>query len=336
MRMIRFKHSFAFKFILYILTCIAVIFLLLLIYNYRAGEKAIKNNLRNNSRNLVTDVIGKISTFLGTVPEITQDISEELESYDITQEKIMELLKTKIKNCENISGSTIAFEPYAFEKNKFFLGRYFYRAGNDIKYVDLGAENNCFKSDLYTIPKKLNKGVWSEPHFNRWGRDTLMVTYSQPLYKTVKGEQKFCGVVTGDIDLCHLKRFVSDIKIFETGYIFILSSKGVYIEHKDKEHTDLRKSIFFLAESRGDIKLKELGEKMTSNQFGFEDYYSYTLGKKCFISYGPLLETGWSVGVVIPKDEIFSDLHAAIRNLFTLGVAGYILIIVLVVISFLN
>ena len=111
-----------------------------------------------------------------------------------------------------------------------------------------------------------------------------------------------------------------------------MSSKGVYIKHKNNEYTKLKENIFSLAETRGDVQLKELGEKMISNKTGFEEYYSYSLSKKCFVFYAPLKETGWSIGIVIPKDEPFADLHAVAWNLFAIGAVGYTLVLGLIII----
>jgi sigma-B regulation protein RsbU (phosphoserine phosphatase) len=201
-------------------------------------------------------------------------------------------------------------------------------------YLDIGNEGyNYFKQDWYTEPKKLHKGTWSEPHFHEGGgsSNVLMLTYSEPFFKTIDEKRAFCGVVTCDLDLNWLETYISKMQIFENGYVFILSSKGTYIGHKDKDYTLLKGDIFALAEKRGDPHLKELGQRMISGQHGFGTYYSLTLNKNCFIHYAPLEETGWSVGIVIPEDELFSDLDTVTFKLFVIGLVGYVLTLVLII-----
>lgn len=320
---------FAFKLSLYIVMCVVAIFLFVLVYNYRAGQAAIMENIKDHCRYSATATINEINTYLNTAQQIPEDISNVLESCDLSQEQIIRLLKTEVENCEEIYGGTVAFEPYTFGENKYFFGPHFYKSNGKVKLGD--EKHNYLKLDWYTIPKKLNKGVWIDPYFNE-GNDTLMTTYVEPFYKTINDKRKFCGVVSCDIDLSWLKKLVSSIRIFDAGYAFILSPKGTYIEHKK----NIKKNIFSLADKRGDANLKEIGKKMINHQTGFEEYYSYSLGKTCLVFYAPLKETGWSIGVVIPKDEAFSDLRSVTWNLFTIGTIGYTSILVLIIILILG
>ncbi len=331
---VRFRHSFAFKLSLYIITCIVVTFLSVLVYNYYVCKDIIMNEMKKDVGTLAASALREVSGAFHAAQQITEDISSTLENRKITEKELLGLLEDVVRNNYEIYGCTIAFEPYFFDKKKYYFDPYFYKPNGVLKYDDINNEKeyNYFKWDWYAIPKKMNKGVWSEPYFDKGGANILMVTYSEPFYKTTSGEREFCGVVACDIDLTWLEKLLSDIKIFKTGYVFILSSKGTYIANNNRDHRKLEGNIFSLANSRRDIKLERLGERMTSNKIGFEEYYSYVLEKKCFISYAPLKETGWSIGIVIPKDELFYDLRTVTWKLFAIGLAGYILTLLLVIV----
>jgi len=333
MNRIKIRYTIAFKLGLYITTCVVVISLLALLYNYKVSKDTIMDNIKNDSKDLSFATLDKMGSYLVTAQQISQDIANVLESCDFTLKDIMNLLKNEVKACKEVYGCTIAFEPYMFNKTKYYFDPYFYKPEGVVKYFDIDndEEYNYFKWDWYTIPKKLNRGIWSEPYFDKGGGNIYMVTYSKPFYKTIDGKKKFCGVVACDIDLTFLERLVNSIKIFNTGYAFILSPKGFFIEHKNNEYTKSKESIFSLAESKENIKLKKLGEKMISKQTGFEEYYSYTLRKKCFVSYAPLETTGWSIGIVIPDEELFFDLNTATWKLFIAGVVSYIFILILII-----
>jgi sigma-B regulation protein RsbU (phosphoserine phosphatase) len=267
--------------------------------------------------------------------KIAENISYILEYSEFTEKELLGSLKNIVEKNDEIYGCGISFEPYFFDKTKYYYDHYFYKSDSVVKYLNRDnqskKEYDYFKWDWYTTPKKLNKGVWGEPYYDEGGGNILMVTYSEPFYKTINGKREFCGVVACDVDLNWLEKFVTDIKIFETGYAFILSSKGVYIEHKNKDYISLKKTIFSVANEFGNVKMKELGEKMISNQTGFVEYYSYILRKKCFVSYAPLKEAGWSIGIVIPEDELFSDLNTLTLKLFIMGFFGYILTLMLII-----
>jgi len=328
----KFWHRFAFKLSLYIITSIVIIFLIVLIYNYHISKDTIMKNIIKQSQYVASKANIEIAKILYACQQTPEVVSYILEYSEFTDVELLGLLRNILENNHNIYGSTIAFEPYMFNKTKYYFSPYFYREGV-IKYVNLGSEAyNYFKWDWYTIPKRLNKGIWSEPYFDNGGGNIYMVTYSQPFYKNIDGKRVFSGVVTCDISLEWLGKLVSDIKIFDTGYVFVLSPKGIFIEYKGFKYYDLKQGIFSLAAIKKDNKLKHLAEKMTNNQTGFEEYYSYFLGKSCFIYYAPLKETGWSIGVVIPKEELFYDLNIVTFKLFIIGLIGYTLALALIII----
>ena len=337
MNKVSLRHSFAFKISLYVITCVVVTFLSVLVYNYHVSKNIIKKNTEENAKILADLTIAKISRVLNTVQQIAEDVPSFVECGEPTEKEVLKLLKNIVKNNHEIYGCVIAFEPYMFDKTKHYFEPYFYKKDHIVKYLASG--HDYFKHDWYAIPKKLNKSVWSEPYFDEECGGILMVTCSQPFYKTLNEKREFFGIVACDVDLNWLENFLAGIKIFETGHVFILSAKGTYIGHKNKGYTKLRENIFSVAEKRGDVELKKLGEKMSDDEenfnldeTGFERYYAPSLEKMCFISYMPLEETGWSVGITVPEDELFSDLNNVTLKLFIIGLVGYVLTLTLIII----
>jgi len=333
MNKVKFRHSFAFKLSLYIMTCVVVTFLSVLVYNYYVSKNIIMKDIEKDVEMLTTSTLREISRTFDVAQQIAKDMAFILEHNEITEKKLFELLKDVVKNNYKINGCAVAFEPYFFDKTKYYFCPYFYREDGIAKYSDLGNQKyDYFKRDWYAIAKKLNKNVWSEPYFAGDSVKLFMVTFSQPFYRSINGKREFCGVVACDINLNWLGKLISDINILENGFAFILSSKGDYIAHKYKDYTNLKENIFFLAEKWGDAKWKRLGEKMVEGQTGAEEYYSYILGEKCLISYVPLKEMEWSLGVVIPTNELLADLNTITLKLFIIGVVGYILTMVLIIV----
>ncbi len=58
-----------------------------------------------------------------------------------------------------------------------------------------------------------------------------MATYSVPLYRTVDGQKKFVGILTADVSLDWLEEIVGSIKVYETGYGFVISGNGTIVTH---------------------------------------------------------------------------------------------------------
>ena len=87
------------------------------------------------------------------------------------------------------------------------------------------------------------------------------------------------GVVTADLSLAWLQEIVSAVKIYNTGYAFLISQNGVFVTHPQPELV-LRESIFSLAEGQGDAQLREVGRSMIRGEQGFAPSRDYVSGKK--------------------------------------------------------
>jgi len=352
MKKIEFNRKFLFSLCLSVLVCI--VFLLILMYAYNVLQNTITKNTEENAKILAISTINQIDAVLSVSQQIPEDLACVLEYGQIPNDRIKELLKNIVENSNEIYGSTISFEPYMFEKDRYFFGPYFFKPEGKIKFSDLGTQDyNYLNWEWYISPKTLNKGVWIDPYFDKGGEDIsivtytkqqpilnfestgggriLMITYSEPFYKNIDGKRVFSGVVTCDIALSWLQKLVTDTKIFKLGYAFIVSNSGKYIVHKNKNYV-LNENIFSLADKRKDSTLRKIGTNMTNGQSGFARYYSYTLGKRCFVYYSPLNTASWSLCVVIPEEEFLSDSSKDILKLFVIGFAGCALIIVSIVI----
>ena len=88
----------------------------------------------------------------------------------------------------------------------------------------------------FTVPKATGKGVWLPP-YNTENLGARVVSYNVPVY----WNKQFVGVIGIEIDYEILAQEVENIKIFETGYAFILDedSNVIYHPQTDSEQLDL-------------------------------------------------------------------------------------------------
>jgi len=121
---------------------------------------------------------------------------------------------------------------------------------------------------------------------------------------------------------------ISDITYGKTGQAFMINNKGITIAHKDKNLVINGYNV--IEEVINDENLQSLAEihqKMIDGETGTGEYSFKGVSK--FLSYAPIKGTGWSIGIGVPKDEIFSGLNTlrtiiSIVALFTI-VLGAIL-----------
>jgi sigma-B regulation protein RsbU (phosphoserine phosphatase) len=324
------KGSLAFKLSFFILTGAIIVFLAAFIYDYHYSRKIMMKNVENHAKNLTLVTVNKIGSILKGVEKVPGYIAFSLERRVYTREEILKMIENELMTNPELFGSTVAFEPYAFDSEVLYFAPYFYKDEEKLKFRFLDHSYRYFSKDWYRIPKELKRPVWSEPYFDEGGGDIIMSTYSVPFTRIVNGESEFKGVVTADISLDWLLDIVSQVTIYQSGYAFLISQNGVFVTHPDKDLI-MQESIFSIAESAGDMRLRKIGEDMISGGEGFVSIKGYLTGKKSWLYYAPLPSVGWSIGIIFPEDELFADVSKLNREVLIIGGAGVVLLFLIVV-----
>ena len=325
--------SIAFKLAVAILTSSAVIFLAIFGYNYSFTRRMIEKNIKNSAENLVISTVNNIEDILRPIERVPQNLAYILESSRYERDTIFKLLSVTVANNPEIYGSTVALEPYIIDKDTPEFAPYFYKNVNGISFKYLKGQYKYFSWDWYQIPKEIDRAVWSNPFYDEGGGNIIMATYSVPLHSMIDGKRKVVGVVTADISLSWLQEIVSSMKIGKTGYGFLVSKNGRMITHPIKEYV-MNETIFDIAEAKGDRELRSIGREMIKGNSGFVLSKSIITGKKCWLAYAPLPNSGWSLGVVFPQDELMSDIVKLNGAVLFIGIVGFLfLLIVIILIS---
>ena len=240
---VRIRYSFAFKLSLYILACFVVTFLSVLVYDYHVSKNIVVNDAKVDAKLLTELILTKVSGEINIVQEIAENISYVFEYSKPTENQLLTILKDTVKSYKEVYSCSVAFEPYMFDKTKYYFNPYFYKQNDTVEYLSNEDKNyNYFKSNWYTIPKKLNTRMWIEPYFDERIGNIFMATYSLPFFTTIDGKKKFSGVITCSVDLKWLGKFLNSIKIFETGYVFMLSANEIFIGFKDEDYYKFKKN----------------------------------------------------------------------------------------------
>ena len=146
---------------------------------------------------------------------------------------------------------------------------------------------------------------WTELYVDAVTGD-LMVTCSKPVYSS---EGKIVGVVGADVTLKALNERIISTQVGELGYAFLIDNNGKVVARPGLSAGDTRWDETFETANllHSDIdnpELREIAENMTAGDTGitkcrFED------GEK-YIAYAPITCTNWSIGIVMPVEEIIA------------------------------
>ena len=320
------NRGIAFKLILFICLSGIIILGVIFSYNYSVTRKMMLDSLEENARNLTLCTVHKIESILIPIEKVPESLGHFLERSEYSRANLMEQLKATVENNPEIYGGAVAFEPHAFEKDSLYFAPYYYKDGEEVKLTFLGGEKyRYFYWDWYQIPSMLDRPIWSEPYYDEGGGEIVMSTYSVPFYRWDSGQRELMGIVTADISLSWLQAIVDSIKIYQSGYGFLISRNGTIVTHPQANNI-MNESIFSIAETLGDSALREIGREMIGGKTGFVPVSSLTGGVKSWLYFAPLKSSGWSLGALFPEDELMADAARLSRNLIFLALIGLTLL----------
>ncbi|UZP68115.1 SpoIIE family protein phosphatase [Desulfovibrio mangrovi] len=324
--------SFTARLTLYILITTGTVFLCTFGYNYIRTERSILELTRENAFNLATGTVGRIERVLQRVEQVPRFLAVRLVDQDMTSEEVETLLREFVASTPDIYGSTIAFAPNAVPAAGKYYAPYCYRSTDGLRMVQLANDNyQYWYQDWFRLPRQAGKAIWSEPYFDEGGGNVMMTTFSVPVYRERNGRKEFYAVITADIAIDWLQKLVSDIHIYESGHAFILTQNGFFVVHPDKRLImKADQSIYELAVETDIPQLTTLGYRMTEGKTGVMPLVVPNLQKPVEVIYTPLKTVGWSLGLVIPQDELFSSLQSQSVTVAALALAGILGISVLV------
>ena len=327
---LRFSNSITFKMTLLVLGGTSLVFALVLGYSYSYSRKIILNEAEMKARNLTLSVANKIEQEFRAITKIPQHIVSFLKTNDYNKTTLDRIIREMVEDNPEVFGSTVGFEPNAFEEGVQSYSPYYYRTTNGLNYLQLGsASYNYFQRDWYHIPKVLKAPVWIEPYFHRRGGGIIMTAYSVPLLESAKDSAatKVKAIVSADVSLEWLTWLVASMRLGRTGYGFIMSDIGTIVTHP-REEWIMRQSIFSLADEFGDSRLRQIGRAMIREKSGFTELGSNLTGEDAFIAYARIPSPGWSLGAVFPRSEIFEEVCDLYERTVLLAGLGLVLLLI--------
>jgi sigma-B regulation protein RsbU (phosphoserine phosphatase) len=305
-----------------------------LVYSEIYFRNIILEDAETNASNLASSVARHMDQELRSVAKVVENLAISLEYAAWDEKDLLELIRRVVKENNEIYGSAIAYEPYEFRADLKEYAPYYFKEKDGLKLVQLGADAYGYANkDWYRIPLDMKKAMWSAPYYDEGGGDALMTTFASPFFQ--RGDHgragKVRGIIGADITLDRLTQMASDVHVLQTGYAFLISEYGGFLAHPERSWV-MRESMFSIAEERGEPVLAEIGRQMIRNKSGFVDLGRALTGKDSFLAYHRLPSTGWSLGVVLPKGELFAQLASLHKTIAFLAIIG---IALLLVVSFL-
>lgn len=256
----------------------------------------------SNQLNLTEDLSSQI------VQARSDEISGWLESIQFELERIAEQDAIQSMNWEQIDGILQVI----FEKRNETYGLLF------IVYPD----------GSYYIPGKGKAAAnLSEREYvvdiYKNGKD---VSVTDPTVSKSTGAKKFnvavpvkndsgdiVGCLAVNVNLETMSKIAGNIKIGDSGFGFIVDSKGMVVAHPNEEYN--MAFNLFESEEKGYKNLDNLAKQMVKGEVG-KGYISNPAGGEEFLMFTPIEGfPNWSIGVSVPKQDIYGVVYSFLLKL---------------------
>jgi sigma-B regulation protein RsbU (phosphoserine phosphatase) len=187
----------------------------------------------------------------------------------------------------------------------------------NIKSVYIGTKSGLQRRAPFTSKRKISY----DPRMREWyqqgekHRDTgwtdlyisaseeiLMVTCYRSAYDSKKD---LIGVIGLDITLSSLNDRIITTQVGKKGYALLLDKNGKVIAHPKLSKGNQQWDESFKTENwrtGPNKRLRRIALEMTMGEYGVQQC-NFDGGEK-YIAYAPIKSTNWSIGVVMPVDEI--------------------------------
>lgn len=135
---------------------------------------------------------------------------------------------------------------------------------------------------------------------------------------------KNIGLFSGVMQSKHLGEIISNIKIGNTGYAFVLADDGTVISHPNKDW--INKRNFLTGYSVGHEDMGELAQRMVDGETGHA-WLKGIYDDLEFVSFTPVEGTSWSMAVSIQQKEIYSSISLMMGQMALLSLISAILLV---------
>ena len=183
----------------------------------------------------------------------------------------------------------------------------------------------------YTNPIRAGQPIWSIVATNLVTGPYVAASASRPIYNP---QDELLGMLSADIHLLKLGRFLDDLEISQTGLTFVVEQDGTLIGNSGKaspfvlENDKIRR---LKASQVMDPFIQTISSRVQEDYAGFEKVYqeenfTVILGSdRYFVNIQPWkndLGLPWLVGTVLPEDEFLAQIKAnAQRTILLCGLA---------------
>ena len=288
-----------------ILLTVFAITLLLLLMAFWACRYCIKAEAHARYTGIMNVASEKIAKTVSGMEMNAMNVFDEVQKHMDSPEAVVAALQSKTELNPDVRGYFAAFEPEYFPEKGRWYEPYVHQTDTSSQFqmTQVGsARHDYTRSDWYIKAKELKMSFWSDPYYYYDGTSISghYCTFVEPIYDEAGKLACVCGA---DMTFEWLTK---ELKQIDYGskqdrllnrclpnkelnyYTVVLNSDGSCIAYPEGKRVSLEDENVI-----SNLKLRQSGTiDMMVN------------GVPSVIYYGPISHIGWSVAIVVPKDDV--------------------------------
>lgn len=286
------------RMLLFIALPILMAILLIAGSSFVYSEKIVGDLSKSEMLETVRKYGSNIETFIAKEIANANMLSDSIALSDLTDKELYnELIYVTDKNSE-ILGAFVGFPD-----KRFFNGI----------QMDVPADYDPTTRQWYKDAMNSDRPYVSIPYTDAASGETVITISTQ-----IKKDGKTLGVFGLDITMKTIKELIDGIKLYDTGFAYIIDSEGYIVSYKDYEPSE----EFGKIEDGSKADLVD-----TILEGDDETFYSVEDGVKRVNSKYGIIGTDWTLVVSVPESEVMGEVHNL--SLFMIGIGAFFFVLIL-------
>ncbi|MCC6444195.1 MAG: HAMP domain-containing protein [Armatimonadetes bacterium] len=318
------RHSIRMKMMLQIMPVVAFVFcitMIVTIINVTGAQKSLAyEGSVESARSHANELDSRIRAWQSAAQTLADTMSQ-YRSGD--RQEVNRILEKILDKRPDIVGVYVGYEPNAFDRKdkEFTRAEGHDKTGRYIPYWNrLKGEKKLESlldidiSDYYALPKNSKADSVVDPFLYD---GVLLTSYVSPILRN----GKFIGIGGVNVSLEHLDKIVGDIRLFQTGYAFLVSNSGAFVSYKDKSLIGKQKLAAY-GEKIGDERLVSMAKSIRSGKEGYIRTLDPATREPVVMFYSPVPTGNWGLVTVVPEKEMLASVGTLQKVLVFLTLAS--------------
>jgi methyl-accepting chemotaxis protein len=330
-------HTVRAKMLVIVLPTLAIVLAAAAAFSSISASNAQRKTAYDQSAAVTAQYSNQFDSQLHADQTVGRTIAVEMASYASgNRAEVSAMLKQILDANPNVIGTYVGYEPNAFDgKDASYsipsgvnptanattdaTGRFLPYWNRLSGTEQLDPLLDVDTSDYYTVPKKTLADSVIEPYLYQ---GVLLTSYISPIVR----DGKFIGIGGVDVSLNGIDGDVSKVKIFQTGYAFMVSSNGTFLSYPDKNAVGTT-NLVDLGKKTNNAAYAAIAAALKAGKTGEIDGIDPVTGKSVAYFYDPIETGSFGLIVVAPIDEMLASATLLGNELLLVSLLALVLLV---------